>query len=193
MPLSSESLLSLVLVNCNPQYVHQVGIDQEGKKALSRFMTNMAEILTAAANRDFPMSLDKVVRVTVPRPQRSRSKREKEEEEEVLVIDEIEVRKDMFVKFDVLINNEEDDEDEAACRAHKTEFAGSFVNVPCKRADENNNGEMIKMKQTRLRLGIGELLKDLGAENDEDAVVTLVPRCECGSVTIGGIKIELEA
>ncbi|KAL6990767.1 catechol oxidase [Sarracenia purpurea var. burkii] len=54
----------------------------------------------------------------------------------------IEVERDVFVKFDVFVN----DEEEAKSGPKKSEFAGSFVNVPHKHKHHT------KIK-TRLRLG----------------------------------------
>ncbi|CAK9136637.1 unnamed protein product [Ilex paraguariensis] len=140
-------------------------------------MANVAG--TSMIDDVFPATLDKVLKLMIKRPKNSRSKREKEEEEEILVT-EIEVERDVFAKFDVFVN----DEDEAMSGPDKTEFAGSFVHMPHK----HNHGKKIK---TNLRLGITELLEGLGAEDDERVLVTLVPRNGCNSVTIGGIKIEL--
>lgn len=151
------------------------------KKAVSSFGVVMAAVEVPSATSVFPGKLDKTVKVIVSRPKKSRSKEEKEEEEEVLLIDGIEVERDVFVKFDVLIN----DEDEATSGAHKTEFAGSFVNVPHK------HGHHKKIK-TKLRLGISELLEDLGADDDENVLVTLVPRSGVGDVSIDGVKIEFD-
>ncbi|KAF5944447.1 hypothetical protein HYC85_018524 [Camellia sinensis] len=123
----------------------------------------------------FPRKLDEVVKVVVKRPTKSRSEREKEEEEEVVVVEGIEVERDVSVKFDVFIN----DEDEAASGPEKTEFAGSFVNVPRKHKHD-------KKIRTGLRLGITELLEDLEAEDDESVLVTLVPRYGSDAVTRGG-------
>ncbi|GFZ06234.1 hypothetical protein Acr_18g0004040 [Actinidia rufa] len=130
----------------------------------------------------FPRKLDGVVKVIVPRPMKRRSKKQKEEEEEVLVIDGIEVPRDVFAKFDVFIN----DEDEAASGPDKTEFAGSFVNIPHKHKHH-------KKIKTRLRLGISELLEDLDAEDDEGVLVTLVPKCGSEDVVIGSVKIEFDS
>lgn len=141
----------------------------------------MAEVEVPSATSVFPGKLDKTVKVIVSRPKKSRSKEEKEEEEEVLLIDGIEVERDVFVKFDVFIN----DEDEAMSGADKTEFAGSFVNVPHKH-------ERHKKIKTKLRLGISELLEDLGADDDENVLVTLVPRSGVGDVSIDGVKIEFD-
>ncbi|KAK6932519.1 Polyphenol oxidase, C-terminal [Dillenia turbinata] len=128
---------------------------------------------------EFPVTLNGVVRTIVPRPKKSRSKKEKEEEEEVLVIEDIELDRTNFVKFDVYIN----DEDEPLIRPDKTEFAGSFVNV----AHKHGHGKKMK---TKLRLGISDLLEDLGAEDDDGVMVSLVPKYGAGKVTIGGLKIE---
>ena len=83
------------------------------------------------------------------------------------------------MKFDVYVN----DEDDSPSRPDKTEFAGSFVNVP-------HRHNHTKKMNTSLNLGITELLEDLDAEDDDGVVVTLVPRFGKGLATIGGIKIE---
>ncbi|MBA0598777.1 polyphenol oxidase, chloroplastic [Gossypium raimondii] len=126
--------------------------------------------------------LDKPVRVNVERPRKSRSKTEKEEKEEILVID-IELKGDLFVKFDVYVN----DEDDAGSNigSENTEFAGSYVNVP----NKHKQGKTLK---TRLRLGLTDLLEDLGADDDDGIVVTLVPKYGKGNIKISGIKIEFD-
>ncbi|KAI3795827.1 hypothetical protein L1987_38487 [Smallanthus sonchifolius] len=126
--------------------------------------------------------LDKTIKVLVPRPKKSRSKKQKGEEEEILVIEGIEVKRDAFVKFDVFVNDEDDG---VKATADKTEFAGSFVNVPHK----HKHGKNVK---TRLRLGISELLEDLKAEDDDNVLVTLVPKNGGDEISIRGIKIEHE-
>ncbi|CAL5344937.1 unnamed protein product [Camellia sinensis] len=141
----------------------------------------MAADTPSTATEVFPKKLDKAVRVMVPRPKKSRSKKEKDDEEEILVIEGIEVDRDVFVKFDVFIN----DEHEVVIGPNNTEFAGSFVNVPHK----HKHGKKIK---TILRLGITELLEELGAEDDDGVLVTLVPKNGAGAVTIGGVKIEFD-
>nr|BAO79386.1 polyphenol_oxidase [Vitis labrusca x Vitis vinifera] len=134
---------------------------------------------TISSIGDFPKALNSVIRVEVPRPKKSRSKKEKEDEEEVLLIKGIELDRENFVKFDVYIN----DEDYSVSRPKNSEFAGSFVNVPHKHMKE------MKTK-TNLRFAINELLEDLGAEDDESVIVTIVPRAGGDDVTIGGIEIE---
>ncbi|KAJ7946948.1 Polyphenol oxidase [Quillaja saponaria] len=131
----------------------------------------------------FPVVLNSVVSTVVKRPKKSRSKKEKEQEEEVLVIEGIEFERETLVKFDVYVN----DEDDVPSGPAKTEFAGSFVNVPHKHKPGKH-----KKKVTSLRLGLTDLLEDLGAEDDEAVVVTLVPKFGKGHFSIGGVKIELE-
>ncbi|XP_027338127.1 polyphenol oxidase, chloroplastic-like [Abrus precatorius] len=128
----------------------------------------------------FPLLLDSTVRVIVKRPRKGRNEKEKKEEEEVLVIEGIEFERELGVKFDVYIN----DEDDVPGGPTKTEFAGGFVSVPHKH--KHKQGKM----KTNFRIGITELLEDLGVEDDEHVVVTLVPKFGKGHVTVGGIKIE---
>ncbi|KAI3830824.1 hypothetical protein MKW92_030173 [Papaver armeniacum] len=121
---------------------------------------------------EFPIILDKKVQVLVKRPNtKSRSKKEKEEKEEILVIHGIELERGALVKFDVLIN----DEDEVGLNQ---------VNL--------QKGEKMK---TCLKLGISDLLEDLDAEDDDDVLVTIIPR-DSGKgkeiVTIEGIQIEFD-
>lgn len=98
---------------------------------------------------------------------------------QVLVVDGIEFDRDMFVKFDVYINDEHDN----LSTPDKTEFAGSFVNVPHK----HKHGKKMK---TCLRLAITDLLEDLDCEDDDSVLVTLAPKYGSGKVTIGEIKID---
>ncbi|XP_071933478.1 polyphenol oxidase, chloroplastic-like [Coffea arabica] len=126
----------------------------------------------------FPVRLEKAVKVMVKRPKTKRKKKVKEEKEEVLIIEKIEVERDVFAKFDVFIN----DEDAIKSGPDKTEFAGSFLNVP----HRHNHGKKIK---TEVKLVITEILEDLDAEEDDHVLVTLIPRSGCDALTIGGIKI----
>jgi len=124
--------------------------------------------------------LDKVISVEVSRPKKSRSAREQEDEDEVLVIERIEYEENQLIKFDVLVNDEPD----SPGGPDKSEFAGSFVNVPHKHA---------KKSKTTMVLGITGLLEDLEAEGDDTLVVTLVPRSGGDSVTVANVKIEFVA
>ncbi|KAJ6364152.1 hypothetical protein OIU76_029151 [Salix suchowensis] len=84
-----------------------------------------------------------------------------------------------FVKFDVYVNDEGDDQ--SLRGPDKAEFAGSFVNIPHRSRTE---------RKSRLTLAINELLDNLEAEGDDSLVVTLVPRSGKSPVSIGGVKIE---
>ncbi|KAL5575481.1 hypothetical protein UlMin_017180 [Ulmus minor] len=145
-------------------------------RALGVGVARADKVLTPLS--DFPITLDKAISVLVPRPARSRSKKEKNEKEEVLVIEKIQFDGSSAVKFDVFIN----DEDDAPTGPEKSEFAGSFVNVPHK----HKSGDTMK---TNLKLGLTDLLEDLDADDDEHLVVTLEPK-EGPHVKIGGIRIE---
>ncbi|KAG6398104.1 hypothetical protein SASPL_139556 [Salvia splendens] len=119
----------------------------------------------------FPVKLDKVVRVLVERPKRKKG------EEELLVIEGIEVDTSKFVRFEVFVNDEDDEPGEVKERA---EYAGGYSQVPHK------NSTKVKSK---IRLGLRELLEDLDVEDDDKILVTLVPRAGGEDITIGGVKI----
>ncbi|CAN0843729.1 Polyphenol oxidase latent form, chloroplastic [Linum grandiflorum] len=127
---------------------------------------------------EFPLALDKVTSVSVARPKKSRSAAEKEAKSEVLVVYGIELEGDKVVKFDVVVN----DDPAAPSTPDKSEYAGSFLNVP---------HDAMKFS-TNLRLDITELVDDIGAGDDDELVVTLVPRIKDGPVTIAGVRIELQ-
>ncbi|KAI3458385.1 hypothetical protein Pfo_015048 [Paulownia fortunei] len=124
-----------------------------------------------------PKPLCNVLNIIVKRPKRLRSEKEKEEAEEVLLIEEIEYDSSNQVKFDVYIN----DDDVKSCTPENSEFLGSFVNVP------HRHPTTVKASQ---RFAISGILEELGADEYEVLLVTLVPRR--GYVTIGGIKIEFD-
>ncbi|KAK9144994.1 hypothetical protein Sjap_004897 [Stephania japonica] len=152
------------------------------KRATGARISN--DLKQKALNADaFPRSLNGLIRVIVKRPiNKSRTKEEKAEQPEVLVIEGIELDARELVEFDVLVND-----DDESTMPDKSEFVGSFVNV--RHRHEGMEGEM-KMK-TSLRIPIDELLEDLGAEGDDEVVVTLVPRIGTEKVTIDEVKIEL--
>uniref|UniRef100_A0A803QFV7 Tyrosinase copper-binding domain-containing protein n=1 Tax=Cannabis sativa TaxID=3483 RepID=A0A803QFV7_CANSA len=80
--------------------------------------------------------------------------------------------------FPVKLNNSD-----STSGPDKSEFAGSFVSVP-------HNTKNTEKTNTSLKLGITELLDDIGVEDDENVLVTLVPKSN-EIVTIGGIRIDL--
>ncbi|XP_060975094.1 polyphenol oxidase, chloroplastic-like [Cannabis sativa] len=155
------------------------------KRALGRVGVPMAQAATDnnmfQTTLSFPLTLDKPVKILVARPKKAkRSKKEKDEANEILVIDGIEFDRDVAIKFDVYIN----DEDDLPSGPDKSEFAGSYVSVPHK-----HKGHKLK---TCLMLGLNDLLEDLDAEDDEHVVVTLIPKLGVGKVSIGSIKIEFD-
>ncbi|KAM1008633.1 hypothetical protein ACFX2A_005149 [Malus domestica] len=157
------------------------------RKAKAAGVAKAAETTSSGkvvAGKDFPINLETKISTVVSRPKpKKRSKKEKEDEEEILVIQGIELDKDVAVKFDVYVNDV-DDEDAAPSGPDKSEFAGSFVSVPHKQKEKS---------KSCLRLGLTDLLEDLGAEDDDSVVVTLVPRYGAQAVKIGSIKIEFLA
>ncbi|XP_077250867.1 polyphenol oxidase, chloroplastic-like [Tasmannia lanceolata] len=136
-----------------------------------------------------PRTLGSIIRAKVKRHQRSRSKRQKEREEEVCVVDGIEFRRDLFAKFDVYINVDDENVGNPQC----SEFVGCFVNVPHGHSKKDEDGNVTKMK-TSLRLGITDCLDDIGADGDEDIEVTIAPTAGNGKeVSIGGLNIEFDS
>ncbi|KAI3845513.1 hypothetical protein MKW92_033149 [Papaver armeniacum] len=131
--------------------------------------------------------LDTIVRVQVYRPKTSRTKKEKKIEEEVLVVYGIDVKEDMYAKFDVYINAV----DETTIGPESREFAGTFVNMRRGVKVVMNKGDIPVETKTNIKLGISELLEDLEADDDEVIWVSLVPRGRTGlNITIDGVRIE---
>ncbi|MFQ6658019.1 hypothetical protein Gotur_027465 [Gossypium turneri] len=138
----------------------------------------------------FPIVLDKIVRFEVPRPKKSRTKigkkddEEEEEEEEVLVIENIQLDKDAPVKFDVCINDDDDEDDGKPVGPEDSEFVGSFTNLP------HGHGQPGEKLTTTLTFSISDLLEELGIEGEDNIVVTLVPQEGEGLVSIGNVQID---
>ncbi|XP_058089017.1 aureusidin synthase-like [Magnolia sinica] len=132
-------------------------------------------------------TLDTTIRAKVQRPKRQRSKKEREEEEEILVVYGIDVKKDVYMKFDVYVNVV----DETTTGPESREFAGTYVNMRRGVRLVMNKGDSTMKTKSNLKLGISELLEDLEADEDENIWVTLVPRGGTGvNTTIEGIRIE---
>ncbi|KAG4940905.1 hypothetical protein JHK87_044776 [Glycine soja] len=87
---------------------------------------------------------------------------------------------DKYVKFDVHIDDDEDNLSEP----DQTEFVGTFVNL------FHGQGHNIN---TSFKVGISKVLECLEAEEDDVVLVTLVPKVGKGDVIIGGIKIAFYA
>ncbi|XP_027109319.1 polyphenol oxidase, chloroplastic-like [Coffea arabica] len=125
----------------------------------------------------FPTTLEKAITVLVKRPKKKSTKTEKQKAEEVLEISGIQYNIGEFVKFDVYIN--EDTPDESG--PEKTELLGSFTNVP-------HGHSMIST--TTKSYAISEVLQELGADEFESVLVTLVPKSS--TITISGVKIKYD-
>ncbi|XP_010254790.1 PREDICTED: aureusidin synthase-like [Nelumbo nucifera] len=132
--------------------------------------------------------LDTTIRAKVHRPKTHRTKEEKEEEEEVLVVYGIDVKKDVYLKFDVFVNAVDG---ETTIGPESREFAGTFVHMRRGVRLVMNKGETTVKRKTNLKLGISELLEDLEADGDESIWVALVPRGGTGMhISVDGIRIE---
>ncbi|KMT04316.1 hypothetical protein BVRB_8g183910 [Beta vulgaris subsp. vulgaris] len=135
----------------------------------------------------FPRPLNKSIRTNVARPKKSRSKSEKDREEEELVIEVDVLRHDKYAKFDVYINDEDDVPSKKM--QVKAEYAGSFVNVP----HRHKQGEDKHKLTTTFRVGLTELIQELGADDDDGITVNLVPRAGKDNVVIKNVKIEYDS
>ncbi|PIN14148.1 Catechol oxidase [Handroanthus impetiginosus] len=124
----------------------------------------------------FPLKLDEVAKFLVQRPKKSRTQEEKEIEEEILEI-LIEVDTQEFAKFDVFV----DDEDENVDKLNRDEYAGTFAQIP------QSHGKDPSKVRTSTRLELTRQLENLNVEDDDEILVALVPRA--GDVDIAGIKI----
>ncbi|MED6155607.1 hypothetical protein PIB30_006780 [Stylosanthes scabra] len=114
---------------------------------------------------NLPFTLkDKIVSTVVKRPKINRSQVEKDEKEESLVFS-LQFDRTKHLKFDVLINEEEDYK---WANPKYREFAGSFVNV-------SHAAQSSSDTETTLSIGITDLLEQLDADDEDSIVVTLVP------------------
>ncbi|KAL7129322.1 hypothetical protein ABFS83_13G059000 [Erythranthe nasuta] len=119
----------------------------------------------------FPLTLDGVVRFQVDKTKKGKA-------DESLVLEDIKVDTTKLLKFDVFVNDEDDNPGEL----DKAAYLGTYAQVPHKSANNNSSTSSIKLKLT-------ELYDDMDIDDDDTIVVTLVPRHQGPGVTIGGIKI----
>ncbi|CDP06094.1 unnamed protein product [Coffea canephora] len=126
------------------------------------------------ASEVLPMKLEKPISFVVERPKKARSGQEKAEAEEVLKIKGIEFDKGETVVFDVFVN----EDNTSPCNPCKAESLGSS------RTLAHGHG---KKSTTSRSCAISEALEELGADDFDSILVTLVPRR--GVVTIGGVEI----
>ncbi|CAA0816375.1 Unknown protein [Striga hermonthica] len=137
--------------------------------------TSKAKITRAASTAPkaetlFPLKLEGVVRFQVDKAKKGKA-------DEVLVLEDITVDTTKFLKFDVFVN----DEDDNASELDKAAYAGTYAQVPHKTTN--------RTATTSIRLRLTDLYEDMDIADDDTVVVTLVPRHEGPGVTIGGIKI----
>ncbi|XP_019181149.1 PREDICTED: catechol oxidase B, chloroplastic-like [Ipomoea nil] len=86
-----------------------------------------------------------------------------------------------FIRFDVFLN---EDEDVNTVELDRTEYAGSFGNLP-----HVHEGGSATPKTTTFNLAISELIKDLDLEGDDKVLVTLVPKVGGSFVTVNNAYI----
>ncbi|KAI3993675.1 hypothetical protein MKX01_002688 [Papaver californicum] len=161
-------------------------LQMKPKAPKARMLRTKIAKKTAAGKTEYPVILDKTVHVLVKRPIiKRRSKKEKEDKEEMLIISGIELDRGAPVKFDVYINYDDNVGPESS------EYAGCFTNVPHAHGDHKGK----KIIKTYMKLGINDILEDLDAEDDDEILVTLVPKYSGRVktvVTIDNIEIQYD-
>ncbi|CAI9784324.1 unnamed protein product [Fraxinus pennsylvanica] len=138
------------------------------KKAVRAKVSNISNAKTAASL--LPINLKKTVRVIVPKSAKGKA-------DEQLVLQDIQTDTTKVIKFDVFINDEDDNIEEL----DRAEYAGSFAQIPHK--SKNKEGK------ANISLRLTSLYEDIDIADDDTVVVTIVPRSNGQDVTIGGIKI----
>ncbi|MCO5554627.1 hypothetical protein L7F22_008159 [Adiantum nelumboides] len=151
------------------------------KEKFRKFKAGLKEFKERASGK-----IDTTVKALVKRPRKVRAD---DFDEEILVLEGVRVASDEKIKFDVYINLIDDDDDEdKGCDL--PEFAASFVNVPHMGM---KMGEGRSVRKSNFRIGIGEVLKELDAEDDDDFAITIVPRGKpMVPITIDNVRIEYE-
>ncbi|PIN11267.1 hypothetical protein CDL12_16134 [Handroanthus impetiginosus] len=139
------------------------------KKAAKAKIQNLASNAQSAEGL-FPLTLKKITRVLIPKSAKGKA-------DEVLVLENIEYDTKKFIKFDVFVNDEDDNADEL----DRAEYAGTFAQVPHK--TKNKKGK------SNITLRLTELYDDIDVADDDTVVVTLIPRSNGEHVSIGDIKI----
>ncbi|KAI3968541.1 hypothetical protein MKX01_007851 [Papaver californicum] len=151
------------------------------------FLSNSNQVIVSSDIGLNGRRLDTTIRVKLHRPKTHRSKIEKEQEEEILVIYGINIKKDMYVKFNVYVNAV----DETTIGPESREFAGTFVNMKRGVRIVMDKEDMVVHRKTVFKVGITELLEDLEADDDQTIFVTLVPRGgTCINTSIDGVRVE---
>ncbi|KAL9243663.1 hypothetical protein vseg_017523 [Gypsophila vaccaria] len=143
-------------------------------------LTTSSSYINNMSSTTFPRQFNSTIRTKVARPQKSRSSKQKEDEEEVLVIKFDLPKMEEFVKFDVYINEKDDDPNKLT--RINTQYAGSFANMPIRRMRES------AMSLT-FTVGLTDLIDDLGVDGDDELEVVLVPRAKSDVITVNEISI----
>ncbi|KAL8031893.1 hypothetical protein ABFX02_13G059000 [Erythranthe guttata] len=139
-------------------------------QAASAKVTRAGKTTAKVADTVFPIVLDKIVRVLLPKTKKGKA-------DELLVIENIVVDTSKFLKFDVFVN----DEDDNVAEIDKASYAGTYAQIPHKTKE--------KTATTSIRLKLTDVYEDMDVTDDDTILVTLVPRHQGPGVTIGGIKI----
>ncbi|KAK4487178.1 hypothetical protein RD792_006497 [Penstemon davidsonii] len=130
-----------------------------------------ANTISKLAATIFPLKLDQIVRVVVQKTKKGKA-------DEVLVLEDMEVDTSKLLKFDVFVN----DEDDNSFELDKAAYLGTYAQLPHK-------SETNKTVKTSINLKLTDLYDDMDIADDDRILVTLVPRNQGGGVTIGNIKI----
>ncbi|KAL1551615.1 catechol oxidase [Salvia divinorum] len=118
----------------------------------------------------FPVSLKEAVRVVVVKLSKGNA-------DDWLVLEEIQTDCTKLVKFDVFVN----DEDEEPGELDRPGYAGTYAQLPHRVHSSQIKGA--------LKLSLKELYENIDIGDQESVVVTIVPRINGEVVTIGGVKI----
>ncbi|XP_049361830.1 polyphenol oxidase E, chloroplastic-like [Solanum verrucosum] len=137
----------------------------------------------------FPSTLKKTLSFSIKRPKISRTQQDKDIEEELLVFNNMTFDENEYIRFDVFINEDEGVKSKVLDR---TEYVGSFANLPHVHAAGNNTGSSSSSGSTPavMSLGISEILEDLGLEDEEEIVVVVVPQFGGKEITIASVEID---
>ncbi|KAL1551619.1 catechol oxidase [Salvia divinorum] len=118
----------------------------------------------------FPVGLKETVRVVVVKLSKGNA-------DDWLVLEDIQTDCTKLVKFDVFVNDEDDEPGEP----DRPGYAGTYAQLPHRVYSSQIKGA--------LKLGLKELYENIDVGDQESVVVTIVPRINGEVVTIGGVKI----
>ncbi|XP_016491686.2 polyphenol oxidase E, chloroplastic-like [Nicotiana tabacum] len=141
-----------------------------------------------SATQTFPIAkIDKPITFSIKRETSGRTQQEKDAKEEMLTFLELNIDQRKHIRFDVFINADANSNWHELDRA---EFAGSYTALPHVHSDPTKPHVAPVAK---FQLAITELLEEIGLEDEDDIVVTLVPKTGGEFVAIKSVVITLEA